>query len=84
MTKAANLISILKTELKSAHMTYSDLVQAGHGRDSVKHMLAMGDMPLSRIDAICCTLKTDFAELAQHVADSQPLLAELTLGRRRR
>ena len=41
-------------------------------------MLAKGDMPLSRIDAICRVLKLDFAELAQRMADMQPLLAKLT------
>ncbi|OGB23948.1 MAG: transcriptional regulator [Burkholderiales bacterium RIFCSPLOWO2_02_FULL_57_36] len=80
MTTTANLISVLKEELKSAHMTYADLAQKlGMAESSVKRMLAKGDMPLSRIDAICGALKMDFAELAQRVADSQPLLAELTL-----
>ena len=41
-------------------------------------MLARGDMPLSRVDAICRALKLDFADLARRVADTQPLLAELT------
>ena len=41
-------------------------------------MLARGDMSLSRIDAICRALRLDFADLARSVADSQPLLAELT------
>jgi hypothetical protein len=45
---------------------------------SIKRMFAKGDMPLSRIDAICHALKLDFAELARRVADAQPLLAELT------
>lgn len=77
----ANLISVLKEELKSAHMTYADLAhKLGMAESSVKRMLAKGDMPLSRIDAICSALKIDFAELAQRVADSQPLLAELTLA----
>ena len=35
-------------------------------------------MPLSRIDAICRALALDFADLARRVADSQPLLQELT------
>ena len=35
---------------------------------SVNRMLAKGDMPLSRIDAICRALKMDFAELAGRVA----------------
>ena len=45
---------------------------------SVKRMLAKGDMPLSRIDAICRALALDFADLARRVADEQPLLKELT------
>ena len=50
----------------------------GMAESSVKRMLAQGDMPLSRIDAICRALKLDFADLARRVADAQPLLAELT------
>ena len=41
-------------------------------------MLAKGDMPLTRVDAICRALKIDFAELARRVADAQPLLKELS------
>ena len=47
MTTTANLISVLKEELKSAHMTYADLAQKlGMAESSVKRMLAKGDMPL--------------------------------------
>jgi DNA-binding Xre family transcriptional regulator len=71
MTTTATLISVLKEELKSAHMTYADLAdKLGMAESSVKRMLAKGEMPLSRIDMICSALKTD----------SQPLLAELTLA----
>ena len=79
MSTSADLVTILKKELKSAQMTYADLARAlGMAESSVKRMLAKGDMPLSRIDAICRALKLDFAELARRVADTQPLLAELT------
>jgi len=79
MSTTADLVSILKKELKSARMTYADLAgKLGMAESSVKRMLARGDMPLSRIDAICRALKLDFAELARKVADTQPLLAELT------
>lgn len=38
-------------------MTYADLAQQlGMAESSVKRMLAKGDMPLSRIDAICRAL----------------------------
>lgn len=81
MTTTANLIAVLKEELKAARMTYADLAQKlDMAESSVKRMFAKGDMPLSRIDAICGALKIDFAELAKRVADSQPLLAELTLA----
>ncbi|MBP6395536.1 MAG: helix-turn-helix transcriptional regulator [Giesbergeria sp.] len=79
MSTTADLVTALKKELKSAHMTYADLAQAlGMAESSVKRMLAKGDMPLSRVDAICRALKIDFADLARRVADTQPLLSQLT------
>lgn len=79
MSTTADLVSALKHELKAARMTYADLAVAmGMAESSVKRMLAKGDMPLSRIDAICRALKLDFADLARRVADAQPLLAQLT------
>ena len=79
MSTSADLVTTLKKELKAARMTYADLARAlGMAESSVKRMLAKGDMPLSRIDAICRALKLDFSELARSVADMQPLLAELT------
>ncbi len=84
MSTTADLISALKKELKSAQMTYADLAQAlDMAESSVKRMLAKGDMPLSRIDAVCRALKLDFAELARRVADAQPLLRELTAEQER-
>jgi DNA-binding Xre family transcriptional regulator len=79
MSTTADLVTALKKELKAAHMTYADLARSlSLAESSVKRMLARGDMPLSRIDAICRVLKLDFAELARRVADAQPLLKELT------
>ena len=79
MSTSADLVTTLKRELKAAQMTYADLARAlGMAESSVKRMLAKGDMPLSRVDAICRALKLDFSELARSVADMQPLLAELT------
>jgi DNA-binding Xre family transcriptional regulator len=79
MSTTADLVTALKKELKTAQMTYADLALAlGMAESSVKRMLAKGDMPLSRIDAICRALALDFADLARRVADEQPLLKELT------
>jgi DNA-binding Xre family transcriptional regulator len=79
MSTTADLVLALKKELKAAQMTYADLARGlGMAESSVKRMLSRGDMPLSRIDAICRVLKLDFAELARRVADAQPLLEELT------
>jgi len=84
MSTTADLVTTLKKELKQAQMTYADLARSlGMAESSVKRMLAKGDMPLSRIDAICRALKLDFADLARRVADSQPLLAELTQAQER-
>ena len=79
MSSTADLVAALKKELKAARMTYADLARAlGMAESSVKRMLARGDMPLSRVDAICRALQLDFAELARRVADAQPALTELT------
>lgn len=84
MTTTADLVATLKKELKAAHMTYADLArQLQMAESSVKRMLAKGDMPLARVDAICQALGLDFADVARQVADSQPLLAELTLAQER-
>lgn len=79
MSTTADLITALKKELKAAQMTYADVAQAlGMAESSVKRMLAQGDMPLSRVDAICRLLKIDFADVARRMVDAQPLLAQLT------
>jgi DNA-binding Xre family transcriptional regulator len=84
MSTTADLVTALKRELKSARMSYADLAVAlGLAESSVKRMLAKGDMPLSRIDAICRALKLDFADLARRVADAQPLLAQLSAEQER-
>ena len=84
MSTTADLVTALKRELKSARMSYADLGRAlGLAESSVKRMLAKGDMPLSRIDAICRALKLDFADLARCVADAQPLLAQLSAEQER-
>jgi predicted XRE-type DNA-binding protein len=47
MSTTADLVTALKKELKSAHMTYADLAVAlGMAESSVKRMLAKGDMSL--------------------------------------
>ena len=79
MSTTADLIRVLKAELKSAGITYAALAaQLGMAESSVKRMFAQGDMPLSRIDAICRVLRTDFAELSRRLADEQPARMELT------
>lgn len=84
MSTSADLVTALKKELKAAQMTYADLAKAlGMAESSVKRMLARGDMPLSRIDAICRVLKLDFADLARRVADMRPLVAEMTEAQER-
>ena len=79
MSTSADLVTVLKKELKFAQLTYADLALAlGMAESSVKRLLSKGDMPLSRIDEICRALKLDFAELAKRVADMQPLVTGLT------
>ena len=79
MSTTQDLVLALKTELRTAGMTYADLATAlGMSESSVKRVFAKADMPLSRIDEILRVLKMDFAELARKVVDAQPLARELT------
>jgi DNA-binding Xre family transcriptional regulator len=79
MSTTAELVVALKKELKASQMTYADLAVAlGMAESSIKRMLSVGDMSLSRVDAICRALKLDFADLARRVADKQQLVAEMT------
>lgn len=79
MSTTADLIKVLKKELKEAQMTYADLaVGLNMAESSVKRMFSRTDMPLSRIDEICHILKLDFAELARRVANTEIFLQELS------
>lgn len=81
MSTSADLISVVKKELKVAGLRYADLAaELGLAESSVKRMLTRGDMTLSRIDAVCRVLKLDFADLARQVADARPLMGLLTHG----
>ncbi len=84
MSTTLDLVGHIKKELKAAQMTYADLArELGMAESSIKRMLAKGDMPLSRVDEICRALKLDFAELARRVADTQPLLKEMSAEQER-
>lgn len=82
MSTTADLVAAIKAELKAAGMTYAVLAERlAMAESSVKRMFSRsGDLPLSRVDDICRVLGLDFAELARRIADSQPLLLELTLA----
>ncbi|MEF8729857.1 MAG: helix-turn-helix transcriptional regulator, partial [Accumulibacter sp.] len=82
MSTTVDLIALLKSELRSAGITYAALAERlGMAESSVKRMFAKGgDLPLSRIDDICRVLNVDFADLARRIADTQPLMLELTLA----
>jgi len=81
MTTSVDLILALKAELKLAGLTYADLAtRLGMAESSVKRMFSRsGDLPLSRVDAICGVLGLEFADLARKVVDNQPLMQQLTL-----
>jgi len=82
MSTTADLILLLKNELKAAGVTYAVVAERlGMAESSVKRMFSKGgDMPVSRIDDICRIINLDFADLARRVADSAPLMLELTLA----
>jgi transcriptional regulator with XRE-family HTH domain len=80
MSSTADLIHILKQEMKAQGLTYADLARALNlAESSVKRFMSQREMPLSRVDAICRVLGLDFTDVARRVVDQQPLQQEMTL-----
>ncbi len=80
MSSTADLIHILKQEMKAQGLTYADLARALNlAESSVKRFMSQREMPLSRVDAICRVLGLDFTDVAKRVIEQQPLLQEMTL-----
>lgn len=80
MSSTADLIHVVKQEMKAQGLTYADLARALNlAESSVKRFMSQRDMPLSRIDAICRVLGLDFTDVARRVVEQQPLLPEMTL-----
>lgn len=79
MSTTQDLVNALKSELRTAGVTYAELASAlGMSESSVKRVFAKADMPLSRVDEMLRVLKMDFADLARKVADAQPLRRRLS------
>lgn len=85
MSSTQTLIEAIKAELKAQGLSYADVAQALQlSESSVKRMFAAGgEMPLSRVDALCHLLQTDFVELSARLAERQTLRMELTLEQER-
>jgi hypothetical protein len=84
MGTTADLITVLKSELKAARITYAVLAKRmGMAESSIKRIFAKGDMPLSRVDQVCRALKLDFAEVARQTANQQPLCEQHTVDQER-
>lgn len=80
MPTTVDLVQALKRELKSAGVTYAALArELDMAESTVKRMFAVGDMPLTRIDAILRVLRIDLGDLARGMLDAEPRLRELTL-----
>jgi DNA-binding Xre family transcriptional regulator len=79
MADTTLLIDVFKQELKTRNKTYADMAEAlDMSESSIKRMFSKKEMPLSRIDDVCRFLGTDFADISRKVAESMPLMTELT------
>ena len=85
MSGTQTLVEALKAELKAQGLSYAEVARELElSESSVKRMLAPGgEMPLSRVDAICRLLKTDFVEFSASLAERVPQRRELSLEQER-
>jgi transcriptional regulator with XRE-family HTH domain len=84
MSSSADLVTVLKAELRRAGITYARLAQElGLAESSVKRIFARGDLSLARVDQVLAVLKMEFADLARQVAQASPERKELTVAQER-
>lgn len=75
----STLIPTLKQCLKAAGKTYADLAQALElSEPTVKRMFAAGDMPLSRLHAICQFLNMEISDLVRQMESAKQQVTQLS------
>ena len=80
MSSPAILLSVVRTEMKRAGLTYAALAQKiGVSESSVKRMFSRHDMTLSRLAEICRAAAIPFDEVLRAAADAAPQEERLTL-----
>jgi hypothetical protein len=80
MSSPAILLSVVRTEMKRAGLTYAGLAQKiGVSESSVKRMFSRHDMTLSRLSEVCRAAGIPFDEVLRAAADSTPQEERLTL-----
>lgn len=73
------LIAVLKRVLRSRGLTYAKVAKhLGLSEASVKRIFHLGDLSLSRLEAICELAGIQLSDLAEGLADLEPLVSELT------
>ena len=80
MSSPANVLSVVRAEMKRVGMTYAMLAQKiGVSESSVKRMFSRHDMTLSRLAEICRAAGIAFDEVLRGAADAAPQEDRLTL-----
>ena len=80
MIRTQELIRTLKTQLKQAGITYSQLAERLEMSEAnIKRMFSQAKLPLQRVEAICDILQLDFLQLAQIAAKHKIQITELSL-----
>jgi transcriptional regulator with XRE-family HTH domain len=81
MAQSANLVEVLKRELKARGITYAKVAKhLGLSEASVKRLFSRKDLSLKRIDGICELANMEFSVLAEIMAREESRIAELTLA----
>lgn len=73
------LLHTLKRELRRLGLTYRELAsRAGVSESTVKRLFSRGDMPLSRLHALCQAARLPLSDLMRQAADAEPQAQGLT------
>lgn len=85
MTQSTQLVSAIKSELKSRRISYRELARKlDLSESTIKQMFANGNFSLKRLDQLCDVLSLDFSDLARLARDQQHGLELLTIEQEER
>ncbi|PHQ82483.1 MAG: transcriptional regulator [Coxiella sp. (in: Bacteria)] len=81
MSQIAQIVSVVKQQLKAASKTYADVaIQLGISEASVKRLFSQQDLTLERLQKICQMMGLELLDIMRLARQQRPAVQQLTLA----